>query len=128
MEKIIDMQTRKYDLNKKSLKNSLCFCRLDKERSGLRMVLQNQAQIKKVDESNVKPPQFAQNFYLFLPSTLNFRGWDKTETESKQAGFAKAPQLFSKNKIKEILQAAGDNFILLHCKPHSLTLNLLLSY
>ena len=84
-------------------KNSSCFCRLDKERSGLILVLQNQTQIKKVDESNVKPLQFTQNFYLFPPATLNFCGWDKIETESKQAGFAKAPQLFSKNKIKEIL-------------------------
>lgn len=104
------MQTRrKYDFLKKSplisnfSKNTLCFCSLDKETSGLRPVLHNQTQIKKVDESNVKPPQFAQNFYLFSPSTLNFCGWDKIETESKQAGFAKAPQLFSKNKIKEIL-------------------------
>lgn len=104
------MQTRrKYYFLKKCLlisnfsKNSSCFCRLDKKRSRLRPVLQNQTQIKKVDESNVKRPQLAQNFYLFPPSTLNFRGWDKIATESKQAGFAKAPQLFSKNKIKEIL-------------------------
>lgn len=90
-------------LNARIQQHSSCSGRLDKERSGLKLVLQKQTQIKKVDEWNVKPPQFAQNFYLFLSSTLNFRGWDKIGTESKQAGFAKAPQLFYKNQIKEIL-------------------------
>lgn len=94
---------KKNSPNSKILQHPSCSGRLDKERSGLKLVLQKQTQIKKVDEWNVKPPQFAQNFYLFLSSTLNFCGWDKIGTESKQAGFAKAPQLFSKNKIKEIL-------------------------